>query len=353
RPARRVRRDRAGRVGGAGRARRGRPGALRRRVRPHPAAVAEGVRGADLLLQDRHRVPVVALRAPAGVHDGGRAAVGPVGGAPVGGVRAGQRRPAVPGPRGGGRADAQPAQRGRGGAVTALGVPSGTPARVDTPAPGDARLARLSLNQRTTANWSLREAVEGAAAAGLPAIGLWREPVGEVGVETARRIVDDAGLRVSSLCRGGFFTASDPTERAKAHDDNLRALDEAAALGTTVLVLVPGGLPPGDKDLAGARQRAAEAVAALVPAAVERGVTLGIEPMNATYAAVRGVISTLAQALDIAEGFAPHEVGVVVDTFHLWWEPGVPEQLARAGERIVAYQVCDWITPLPADSLLA
>jgi len=237
--------------------------------------------------------------------------------------------------------------------VTALDVPSGTPARVDTPAPGDARLARLSLNQRTTANWSLREAVEGAAAAGLPAIGLWREPVGEVGVETARRIVDDAGLRVSSLCRGGFFTASDPTERAKAHDDNLRALDEAAALGTTVLVLVPGGLPPGDKDLAGARQRAAEAVAALVPAAVERGVTLGIEPMNPIYAADRGVISTLAQALDIAEGFAPHEVGVVVDTFHLWWEPGVPEQLARAGERIVAYQVCDWITPLPADSLLA
>ncbi|HLU57312.1 MAG TPA: sugar phosphate isomerase/epimerase family protein [Pseudonocardia sp.] len=237
--------------------------------------------------------------------------------------------------------------------MTALDVPSGTPARVDTPAPGDARLARLSLNQRTTANWSLREAVEGAAAAGLPAIGLWREPVGEVGVETARRIVDDAGLRVSSLCRGGFFTASDPTERAKAHDDNLRALDEAAALGTTVLVLVPGGLPPGDKDLAGARQRAAEAVAALVPAAVERGVTLGIEPMNPIYAADRGVISTLAQALDIAEGFAPHEVGVVVDTFHLWWEPGVPEQLARAGERIVAYQVCDWITPLPADSLLA
>jgi len=237
--------------------------------------------------------------------------------------------------------------------VTALDVPSGTPARVDTPAPGDARLARLSLNQRTTANWSLREAVEGAAAAGLPAIGLWREPVGEVGVETARRIVDDAGLRVSSLCRGGFFTASDPTERAKAHDDNLRALDEAAALGTTVLVLVPGGLPPGGKDRAGARQRAAEAVAALVPAAVERGVTLGIEPMNPIYAADRGVISTLAQALDIAEGFAPHEVGVVVDTFHLWWEPGVPEQLARAGERIVAYQVCDWITPLPADSLLA
>ena len=234
-----------------------------------------------------------------------------------------------------------------------LDIPSGSPARVETPAPGDPRLARLSLNQRTTANWSLREAVEGAVAAGLPAIGLWREPVAEVGVDVARRIVDDAGLRVSSLCRGGFFTASDPIARAAAHEDNLRALDEAAGLGTMALVLVPGGLPPGDKDLAGARTRAAEAIAALVPAAVERGVTLGIEPMNPIYAADRGVISTLAQALDIAEAFAPHEVGVVVDTFHLWWEPGVHAQIARAGERIVSYQVCDWITPLPADSLLA
>jgi sugar phosphate isomerase/epimerase len=237
--------------------------------------------------------------------------------------------------------------------VTVLDIPSGVPAHVDTPAPGDPRLARLSLNQRTTANWSLREAVDGAVAAGLPSIGLWREPVAEVGVETARRIVDDAGLCVSSLCRGGFFTASDPAERAKAHEDNVRALDEAAGLGTKALVLVPGGLPPGDKDLAGARTRAAEAIAALVPAAVERGVTLGIEPMNPIYAADRGVISTLAQALDIAERFAPREVGVVVDTFHLWWEPGVHDQIRRAGERIVSYQVCDWITPLPADPLLA
>jgi sugar phosphate isomerase/epimerase len=238
-------------------------------------------------------------------------------------------------------------------ADVAVDVPSGSPARVATPAPGDPRLARLSLNQRTTANWTLREAVDGAVAAGLPAIGLWREPVAEVGVEAARRIVDDAGLRVSSLCRGGFFTASDPAERARAHEDNVRALDEAAGLGTRTLVLVPGGLPAGDKDLAGARARAAEAIAALVPAAVERGVTLGIEPMNPIYAADRGVVSTLAQALDIAEGFAPSEVGVVVDTFHLWWEPGVHDQIARAGERIVSYQVCDWITPLPADSLLA
>ena len=130
-------------------------------------------------------------------------------------------------------------------------------------------------------------------------------------------------------------------------------MEEAAALGAPTLVLVPGGLPAGDRDLVAARDRAALAIERLVPHAHELGVTLGIEPMNPIYAADRGVISTLAQALDIAERFDSKDVGVVVDAFHVWWEPGVADQVRRAGERIVSYQVCDWITPLPADTLLA
>ncbi|WP_378148727.1 sugar phosphate isomerase/epimerase family protein [Cnuibacter sp. UC19_7] len=218
---------------------------------------------------------------------------------------------------------------------------------------GDPRLARLSLNQRTTAEWTLREALDGAVAAGLPAIGLWREPVQEVGLSTAVEWVRDSGLRVSSLCRGGFFTAEQISVRERAHDENLRALDEAAALGAPALVLVPGGLPAGSRDLVGARIRAAEAIARLAPEARARGVVLGIEPMNPIFAADRGVVSTLAQALRIARDFAADEVGVVVDTFHLWWEPDVLETVHSAGDRIVSYQVCDWITPLPADTLLS
>lgn len=234
-------------------------------------------------------------------------------------------------------------------------VPSGLPARVPTPVPGDPRLARLSLNQRTTPRWSLREAIDGAVAAGLPAIGVWREPVAEVGLDTAAAWLAEAGLRVSSLCRGGFFTAADPAGQAVAAESNRAAIDEAAALRAATLVLVPGGLPAGDRDLPAARSRVAEAVGALVPYARERGVRLGIEPMHPVYAADRGVVSTLAQALDLAEQFPPELVGVVVDTFHLWWEPGLAGQLARAGAggRIAAYQVGDWITPLPPDPLLA
>jgi sugar phosphate isomerase/epimerase len=214
-----------------------------------------------------------------------------------------------------------------------------------------AALSRLSLNQRTTASWSLPEAIKGCLDAGLGAIGIWREQLAEVGLDDACRLVADSGLRVSSLCRGGFFT--NPAEAATSEAQNREAIEEAAALNAATLVLVPGGLPQGDRDLEGARDRAARAIERLVPYAHEFGVTLGIEPMNPIYAADRGVISTLAQALDIAESFEPEDVGVIVDTFHLWWEPGIAEQIERAGQRIVSYQISDWITPLPVDTLLA
>lgn len=218
---------------------------------------------------------------------------------------------------------------------------------------GDPGLARLSLNQRTTAEWSLREAIDGCVTAGLSSIGVWREQLAEAGQDNAVTWLADAGLRVSTLCRGGFFTAADPAAIEAAHAENVRALDEAAALGAATLCLVPGGLPVGDRDLAGARRRAAEAIGRLVPYARQVGVSLGIEPMNPIYAADRGVVSTLGQALDIAEPYAVDEVGIVLDTFHVWWDPDLEAQIARAGARIHSYQVCDWITPLPPDALLA
>jgi sugar phosphate isomerase/epimerase len=216
-----------------------------------------------------------------------------------------------------------------------------------------AALRRLSLNQRTTPSWSLPEAIKGCVDAGLGAIGIWREQLAEVGLDEACRLVADSGLRVSSLCRGGFFTAADRAEAEAAAISNRDAIDEAAALNAATLVLVPGGLPAADRDLQAARDRAARAIEQLVPYAHDRGVNLGIEPMNPIYAADRGVISTLAQALDIAERFNASDVGVIVDTFHLWWEPGISEQVQRAGKRIVSYQISDWVTPLPTDTLLA
>ncbi|MEV1043653.1 sugar phosphate isomerase/epimerase family protein [Streptomyces sp. NPDC049916] len=218
----------------------------------------------------------------------------------------------------------------------------------------EADLDRLSINQETIKQWSLEELAEGCGKAGIGRVGLWRAPVQEYGVERTARLLLDAGLTVTSLCRGGFFTALDPGERARALDDNRAAVDEAAALSTDTLVLVSGGLPPGSRDLYGARERVAEALAELAPYAAERGVRLAIEPLHPMFASDRCVVSTLAQALDLAERFPADQVGVVVDTYHLWWDDTAPDQIARAGAggRIHAFQLADWITPLPAGVLL-
>ncbi|MDH6450345.1 sugar phosphate isomerase/epimerase [Streptomyces sp. SAI-149] len=210
-------------------------------------------------------------------------------------------------------------------------------------------LSRFSINQMTVRQLSLPELVDACRELGIGNVGLWREPVQSYGVEETAKLVRDAGLTVTTLCRGGFFTAIDPDERAAALDDNRRAVDEAAALGTDTLVLVSGGLPAGSKDLHGARERIADALAVLGPYAEEHGVRLAIEPLHPMFASDRCVVSTLAQALDLAERFPAQQVGVTVDTYHIWWDDNAPAQIARAGAggRIHTFQLADWTTPLP------
>lgn len=220
------------------------------------------------------------------------------------------------------------------------------------PTAGSIGLDRLSLNTATTKRWNLSEAVDGCVRAGIGGIGLWRDRVAEAGLSAAAALVRRSGLHVSSLCRGGFFTAADAQGRAHALDDCRRAIEECAALEADVLVLVCGGLPPGSRDLPYARSLVRDALAVLAPRAAELGVRLGIEPLHPMFCADRCVVSSLGQALELAEPFPAAVVGVIVDTYHVWWDPHLDAQLARAAGRIAGFQVCDWILPLPADVLL-
>jgi sugar phosphate isomerase/epimerase len=216
-------------------------------------------------------------------------------------------------------------------------------------------LTRFSINQASLKYSSLPEVIDAVGEIGASAIGVWRETVQELGASEVATRLADAGVRASSLCRGGFFTSPDPTAWRAALDDNRRAIEETAAIGAPALVLVAGGLPDGSRDLVGARQRVRDAIGELEADAQAAGVVLAIEALHPMYAADRAVISTLAQALDVAEQFSPVGVGVVVDTFHVWWDPELAAQVARAGRggRIASYQVCDWLTPIAADALLS
>lgn len=213
----------------------------------------------------------------------------------------------------------------------------------------DRDLRRFSINQMTVRQLSLPELVTECGKLGIRNVGLWREPVRAHGLDATARLVRTAGLTVTTLCRGGFLTAIDPSARRTALDDNRRAVDEAATLGTDTLVLVSGGLPAGSRDLHGARERIADALGELGPYAEERAVRLAIEPLHPMFASDRCVVSTLRQALDIAERLPARQAGVAVDTYHLWWDDTAPGQIARAGAagRVHTFQLADWITPLP------
>jgi sugar phosphate isomerase/epimerase len=205
----------------------------------------------------------------------------------------------------------------------------------------------LSINLATVREqWNLGEAVEACAKLGIKAIDPWRDQIAKFGLENSAKVIKDNGMQVTGYCRGGMFTHADAAGRATAIDDNKRAIDEAQALGAECLVLVVGGVPQGSKDVAGARTQVAEGINAVLDHARGAKMPLAIEPLHPMYAADRACVNTLKQALDIALQLGP-DVGVAIDAYHVWWDPELKEQIARAGteKRIFAHHICDWLVP--------
>jgi len=214
----------------------------------------------------------------------------------------------------------------------------------------------LSLNTATVRKQGdLVQIIDACARHGIRAIDPWRDQVAAIGLERAVRAVRDAGLDLSGYCRGGMFTADD-VRRTQARDDNRRAVDEAKALGAACLVLVVGGLPqysrPGSaatRDIIGARAQVEDGIAELLDYARQVGMPLSIEPLHPAYAADRACVNTTRQALDICDRLDPEitgDIGVALDVYHIWWDPEVLPQIARAGKkRLHAFHVCDWLVP--------
>jgi sugar phosphate isomerase/epimerase len=214
----------------------------------------------------------------------------------------------------------------------------------------------LSLNTATVRKQGdLVEIINACARHGIRAIDPWRDQVAAVGLDRAARAVRETGLELSGYCRGGMFT-SDAARRIEVRDDNRRCVDEAKALGAPCIVLVVGGLPqysrPGStasKDIVNARARVEDAIAEMMDYAKSAQMPLAIEPLHPAYAADRACVNTTKHALDICDRLDPRRtgaLGVALDVYHIWWDPEVLAQIARAGkDRLLAFHVCDWLVP--------
>lgn len=217
-------------------------------------------------------------------------------------------------------------------------------ARADPSMPDNRpEINRLCLHTITTRSWDVETAVSRYAQAGLGGITIWREALEGRSPAKIGQLARQAGLQLTSLCRGGFFAALTQAGRQAAIDDNRRALEQAAELGAPLLVLVPGAAPgqPLDKS----RGQIAEGIAALLPEAQACGVRLGIEPLHPMYAADRSAINTLRQANDLCAALDSSWVGVVVDVYHLWWDAELPNEIARCGKSgwLAAFHLSDWL----------
>lgn len=205
--------------------------------------------------------------------------------------------------------------------------------------------SRLCVHTLTTRPWNLRDCVTHYSEAGIRGITVWRNVLEGLDLNEARQMLDDHGMKVVSLARGGFFPSVDAALRNKAIDDNLLAIEQAAAIGAPVIVLVCGA--DGRQPLETSREQIAEGIARLLPAAGEAGVKLAIEPLHPMYAGDRSAINTLRQANEMAEMIASGQVGVAVDVYHLWWDPDLREEILRCGamNNLMAFHVCDWNVP--------
>jgi len=218
----------------------------------------------------------------------------------------------------------------------------------------------LSLNTATIrkqlgAEVPLERIIDQCAALGIRAISPWRDQVHAVGIGRIAKQLRAHGMSLSGYCRGGFFPAPDAAGLKAALEDNRRAIDEAKTLDAPCLVLVVGALPGAlegkvhYKDIGRARDEVRDGIAASLEYAREVGMPLAIEPLHPMQAADRACINTLEQALDLCDALDPQRsgvLGVALDIYHVWWDPKLQQQIARAGrERLLAYHVCDWLTP--------
>jgi sugar phosphate isomerase/epimerase len=204
-------------------------------------------------------------------------------------------------------------------------------------------LSRCCIHTITTKPWSLEEAIEGYTNAGVPGITVWRQWLEPYGADAAGKMLRESGMEVVSVCRGGFFPGATEADRQEALDDNRRAIDEAAAIGAPLIVLVCGAVP--GMPLTEGRKQIADGIEAVLDHAKAAKVKLSIEPLHPMYADCRSAVNTLKQANDMADQLDSEWVGVTVDVFHVWWDPDLEEQIQRAGESILSFHVCDWRTP--------
>ena len=203
-------------------------------------------------------------------------------------------------------------------------------------------LSNLAIHTMTNKPWSLARCVDAYASAGVGGISVWRNVIEPIGIAEAARIVRGSNLKVSALVRGGFYCAFDSAKRQAAIDENKKCIDDAAAIGAEMVVLVVGAVV--GMSLAEARKQVAEGIGQCIDHASSNNVKLAIEPLHPMYAADRSCINRMKEAREVCEMLKSPWVGIACDVYHVWWDPDLDAEIELAGRNgtLFGFHICDW-----------
>ena len=204
---------------------------------------------------------------------------------------------------------------------------------------------KLCLHTITTKQWDIETIIDKYSAAGIKGVSIWRQWLEGRDPQKIKNMMADNDLTTVSLVRGGFFPAIDKAGRQAAIDENKKCVDEAAAVGAPMIVLVCGAVP--GMSLTEARQQIKDGIQAVLPYAKDAGVKLAIEPLHPMYAGDRSAVNTMKQANDMCDAIDDTHIGVAVDVYHVWWDSELQQEIKRCGEsgNLFAFHICDWRTP--------
>jgi sugar phosphate isomerase/epimerase len=206
-------------------------------------------------------------------------------------------------------------------------------------------LSRLCIHTITTKPWNIDEAAKYYSEAGIGGITVWRDTLEGRNIRETGEMLRDHGLKVVSLSRGGFFANYVRSKRESAIGENRRAIEEAYELGTRKIIIVCGADP--QQSLEDSRKQIFEGLSSVLDDAASAGIVLAIEPLHPMFADTRSAINTIAQANSLAESLNSPAVGVVIDVYHLWWDPQLENGIKSCGKNnnLAAYHISDWKSP--------
>jgi sugar phosphate isomerase/epimerase len=197
----------------------------------------------------------------------------------------------------------------------------------------------LSMNETTTFRWSFEEDVANYAAAGIPAIGVWRQKLSDCGEDKAVQLLAKSGLKVSHLLWAGGFTGSDGRSFRSSLEDAGEAIRTAGRIGARSLVVYSGAR--AGHTLNHARRLFKDALVVLAPQAAEQGLSLAIEPMHPSCAGEFTFLTSLDDVLSLLETVNRPEIKLVFDTYHLGQDERVIARIPELVQRIALVQLGD------------